>query len=91
MDGRLGEHGVVLELRLAQRGAVTSNQNELGYKYITSAKGETFSAFTLQPPRERTDAAELTFARTHLLESGLVSQGVFARLDDEGKTSRDGL
>lgn len=30
VDARLGEHGVVLELGLAERGAVAGNQDELG-------------------------------------------------------------
>ena len=30
VDGSLGEHSVVLQLRLAQRGAVTSDQDKLG-------------------------------------------------------------
>jgi hypothetical protein len=32
-----------------------------------------------------------TFAVPHLLKSALVSERIFARLDDEGQTSRDGL
>lgn len=30
MDGGLGQHAVVLELRLAERGSVASNDDELG-------------------------------------------------------------
>lgn len=30
VDGGLAEHGVVLELRLAERGSVASNDDELG-------------------------------------------------------------
>lgn len=30
VDGGLGQHGVVLELRLAQRGGVAGNDDELG-------------------------------------------------------------
>lgn len=31
VDGGFGKHGVVLEFGLAQRGAVTSDQDKLGY------------------------------------------------------------
>lgn len=31
VDGGLGEHGVVLKLRLAQRGGVARDQDQLGY------------------------------------------------------------
>lgn len=30
MDGSLGKHGIVLDLRLAERRAVTSNDDKLG-------------------------------------------------------------
>ena len=33
MHARLGQHGVVLQFGLAQRGAVARNQNQLGYGY----------------------------------------------------------
>jgi hypothetical protein len=33
----------------------------------------------------------LTFARAHLLQSGLVPEGVLARFDDEGESSGDRL
>lgn len=32
VDGRLGEHGVVLELRAAESGAVTTDQDKLGLR-----------------------------------------------------------
>ena len=32
VHGRLGEHGIVLELRLAQWGAVTRDQHKLGWR-----------------------------------------------------------
>jgi hypothetical protein len=31
MDGSLGKHGIVLNLGLAERRAVTSNDDQLGY------------------------------------------------------------
>ena len=32
VDGSLGEHSVVLQLRLAQRGAVTRDQDKLSWR-----------------------------------------------------------
>lgn len=39
MDGGLGEHGVVLELRLAERGSVGSNDDQLGLARAQSLHG----------------------------------------------------
>jgi hypothetical protein len=33
VDGSLGEHGVVLKLRLAERGAVAGNEDKLGWRH----------------------------------------------------------
>jgi hypothetical protein len=35
VDGGLGEHGVVLELRLAERGSVGSDDDQLGLPRVT--------------------------------------------------------
>lgn len=39
VDRSLGEHGVVLNLGLAERGAVASNENELGLSGAESLHG----------------------------------------------------
>lgn len=51
----LGQHGVVLKLRLSQGWGVGSNDNKLG------------------------------LSRSEGLDGGLESQGVFTRLDSQGK------
>ncbi len=38
VDGGLGEHGVVLKLRLAQRGGVARDQDQLGYSNRKNSK-----------------------------------------------------
>ena len=100
----LGEHGIVLKLRHAERRAVAGNQDELSccmYAHpkqgrergkregCSSAQG-TFSASRSSPRRERMRKGR-TLAVAHLLEGRLVAEGVLARLDDEGKARRDGL
>ena len=85
------EHGVVLKLRLAQRRAVTSNQDELGYSTKDQCQFRgTFSASRSSPRRER-KATVLTLAVAHVLERRLVAEAVLARLDDERETRRNGL
>ena len=39
MDGGLGQHGVVLELRLPQRRGVASNDDELGLSRAEALEG----------------------------------------------------
>ena len=89
MYGSLGEHGVVLKLRLAEGWAVAGDQDKLGYS-IQLAQG-TFSASRSSPRRESRDETLLTLAIAHVLQRGLVAQAVLARLDDERETRRDGL
>ena len=43
VDVGLGEHGVVLELRLAERWSVTSNDDELGLSGAESLEGRLVS------------------------------------------------
>ena len=43
VDVGLGEHGVVLELRLAERWGVTSNDDELGLSGAESLEGRLVS------------------------------------------------
>ena len=97
VDGRLGEHSVVLQLGLTERGAVAGNQDKLSCtrrgeeerQEELSAQG-TFSASRSSPRRERRRKGR-TLAVAHLLEGGLVAERVLARLDDERETRRDGL
>ena len=68
VDGSLGEHGVVLKLRLAERGAVAGNQDKLSCtrrreeerQEELSAQG-TFSASRSSPRRESREKGR-TFA-----------------------------
>lgn len=39
MDGGLGQHGVVLELRLAERGSVAGNDDKLGLARAEALEG----------------------------------------------------
>ena len=102
MDRSLREHGVVFQLRLAERGAVAGNQDELGCRTKTCPRGEehaentssaqgTFSASRSSPRRESRSEMVLTLAVAHVLERGLVAEAVLARLDDERKPRRDAL
>lgn len=43
MDGSLGQHAVVLELRLAQRRSVASNDDELGLARAEALEGRLVS------------------------------------------------
>ena len=93
MNGSLGKHGVVLDLRLAKRRAVTSNEDELGYKQgkqNNSLAQGTFSA-SRSSPRRREKEFLLTLAAAHLLQRRLVAKGVLSRLHNEGQTRGDGL
>ena len=49
--GRLGEHGIVLELGLAERGAVAGNEDQLGYK-AREAHGEDGDRINSVSPRD---------------------------------------
>ena len=54
MDRSLREHGVVFQLRLAERGAVAGNQDELGCRTKTCPRGEEHA--------ENTSSAQGTFS-----------------------------
>ena len=43
MDGSLGKHGVVLELRLAERGSVGGDDDELGLAVTEGLQGRLVS------------------------------------------------
>jgi hypothetical protein len=96
--GRLGQHGVILDLRLAQRGAVPGDEDQLGYvdekeedrERKTQVSIGTFSASGSSPKAKR-DEIGRTFAIAHLLEGRFVAEGVLSRLDDERKTRCDRL
>jgi hypothetical protein len=75
---RISQHGVVLNLRLAQRGAVDSNENQLDYKKIKLADEQksakrTFSAFGSSPKQDDGNLEGLTFAIAHLLGGRFVA------------------
>ena len=86
-----GQHGVVFQLGLPQRRAVSSDQHELGYcNHGLSAQG-TFSASRSSPPWKEAGEIYGTFAISHLLQSGLVSEKVLSRLYNESETGGNGL
>jgi hypothetical protein len=86
----LGQHGVVIQLRLPQRGTVPSDQHKLGYR-LRSVSSRDLLSLTLQSPQKESRKACCTFAVSHLLQGGLVSERVLSRLDDESETGGDGL
>ena len=86
----LGQHGIVLQLRLPQRGAVPSDQDKLGYRSRLISSRDLLS-LTLQSLWKEARKVCCTFAVSHLLQSGLVSERVLSRLDDESETRGDGL
>ena len=90
MNRSLGQHGVVLQLRFPQWGAVTSDQHKLGYRLRLISSRDLLS-LTLQSPWKEARKVYYTFAVSHLLQGGLVSERVLSRLDDESKTGGDGL
>ena len=86
----LGQHGIILQLRLPQRGAVPSDQHELGCR-LRAVSSRDLLSLMLQSPWKEVERLYCTFAVSHLLQGGLVSERVFSRLDDESKTGGDGL
>ena len=86
----LGQHGIILQLGLPQRGAVPSDQHELGCR-LRAVSSRDLLSLTLQSPWKEVERLYCTFAVSHLLQGGLVSERVFSRLDDESKTGGDGL
>ena len=101
VHGRFGEHGIILQLRLPERRAVASDQDELscrtaasqrrgeGQKASTASAQGTFSASRSSP--QRGSKRGLTLATAHLLQGRFVAQCVFSRLDDKCQTGRDRL
>ena len=86
----LGQHGIVLQLRLPQWGTVPSDQHELGYgSRLISSKD--LLSLTLQSLWKESRKVCCTFAISHLLQGGLVPERVLSRLDDESETGGDGL
>ena len=86
----LGQHRVVLQLRFPQWRAVSSDQHKLGYRSRTISSRDLLS-LTLQSPWKEARKAYYTFAISHLLQSGLVSEEVFSRFYNKGETGSDGL
>ena len=85
----LGQHGIVLQLRLPQRRAVPGNQHKLGYRSRLVSSRDLLS-LTLQSPWKEVGKVR-TFAVPHLLQGGLVPERVLSRFDDESETGGDGL
>jgi len=86
----LGQHGVVLQLRLPQGGAVPGDQHKLGCRLRLISSRDLLS-LTLQSPGKEVRKVCCTFAVSHLLQGGLVSERVLSRFDDESETGGDGL
>ena len=85
MNGSLGQHSIVLQLGLSQRGAVPSDQHKLGYRLPLVSSRDLLS-LTLQSPWKEIRKVYYTFAVSHLLQGRLVSERVLSRLDDESET-----
>lgn len=81
VDGSLGQHGVVLQLRLAKRRGVASNQNQLG---LARSQGCQDIVVSMQP-----QSFSIDLKRT--LESGLVTQNDLTRLHHQGKARVQGV
>jgi len=93
VDGGLAEHGVVLELRLAERGGVASNDDELGLARADGLDGglvaegdlsvQVVSSDFVLACRKSTYPDFITSARRELIESevlvflGAISASVF--------------
>lgn len=86
VDTSLGQHGVILELRLAEGRAVAGNDDQLGCMKRWSISHSSFSKAHVQQ-----FLISLTLALTESLQGGLVAQGVLARLGDKLETGVDGL
>ena len=90
---RLRQHGVVLNLGLAQRRAVASDEDQLGYNKGRGTKKKVSHRGPSQHAAPVPDAGikewTITFAVAHLLEGRFVPEVVLARLDDEGEACRD--
>ena len=88
VDAGLGEHSVVLDLRLPEEGAKNRDLSKV------QKIGQIFSLFNCLLPQGWCivgDDDELSLALPKALEGLLVSEHVLARLHDKGETGVDGL
>lgn len=84
MDGSLGQHGVVLQLRLAERRGVAGDEDQLGL-----ARAEGYSEGTLARAHNFGVCRD-TFGRL-TLEGGLVTQNDLTRLHHQGEARVEGV
>ena len=85
VDGSLGQHGVVLQLRLAERRGVAGNEDQLGL-----ARAEGYSENMLA--MIFTDSSAYRDALSGLtLQSGLVTQNDLTRLHHQGEARVEGV
>ena len=69
----------------------SSQRSARAWLQITIDQPRDLLSLMLQSPWKETRKLYCTFAVSHLLQGGLVSERVLSRLDDESETGRDGL
>lgn len=84
MDGSLGQHGVVLQLRLAERRGVAGDEDQLSLARAESCRESTLA-------RVHNFKADADIFSGLTLEGGLVTQNDLTRLHHQGEARVEGV